>query len=66
MGYSFQSSGGGGVQEKDYSEFENDLPRLAESFPYVARLAPFIECSWDSEYMFGLEIIIDGPESRLG
>ena len=66
MGYSFQSSGGGGVQEKDYSEFENDLPRLAESFPYVARLAPFlIECSWDGEYMFGLEIIIDGLESRL-
>lgn len=67
MGYSFQSSGGGGVQEKDFSKFENELPRLTESFPYVARLAPFlIECAWDSEYMFGLEIIIDGLESRLG
>jgi AcrR family transcriptional regulator len=67
MGYSFQSSGGGGGQEKDYSEFENDFPRLAQSFPYVARLAPLLmECAWDSEYMFGLEIIIDGLESRLG
>lgn len=67
MGYSFQSSGGPGVQEKDYSGFEEDLPRLAASFPYVVRLAPFlIECSWDGEYMFGLEIIIDGLESRLG
>lgn len=67
MGYSFQSSGSGAVQEKDYSEFENDLPRLAEAFPYIARLAPLLmECAWDSEYMFGLEIIIDGLESRLG
>jgi AcrR family transcriptional regulator len=67
IGYAFQSSGGAGVQEKDFISFEDDLPRIAAEFPYVARLAPFlIECSWDTEYMFGLEIIIDGLESRLG
>ena len=67
IGYAFQSSGGAGVQEKDFTSFEDDLPRIAAAFPYVARLAPFlIECSWDTEYMFGLEIIIDGLESRLG
>jgi AcrR family transcriptional regulator len=65
MGYAFQSSGSG-VQEKDYTSFKDDLPAIAARFPYVARLAPcLIECSWDTEYMFGLEIIINGLESRL-
>jgi hypothetical protein len=42
------------------------IPRLAREVPNVARLAPFlIGCSWDDEYMFGLEIILDGLEARL-
>lgn len=65
MGYAFQASSGG-LQEKDYSELAANLPAMVDQFPYVARLAPLLaECAWDNEYMFGLEIIIDGLESRL-
>ena len=66
MGYAFQSSTGPSVQEKEYSELQERMPVLIDRFPYVARLAPLLmECAWDSEYMFGLEIVIDGLESRL-
>jgi AcrR family transcriptional regulator len=64
MGYAFQASAG--VTEKDHAEFEMMIPRLAREVPNVARLAPFlIGCSWEDEYMFGLEIILDGLQARL-
>lgn len=64
MGYAFGY--GSAAREKDFTEFEDNLPRLARELPNVARLAPhLINCSWDDEYMFGLEIILDGLESRL-
>lgn len=64
MGYAFQASFG--VTEKDHADFEMMMPRLLREVPNVARMAPFlIDCSWDEEYMFGLEIILDGLEARL-
>lgn len=66
MGYAFQSSTGTASDEKDYAELEMQVPRLTVDFPNVGRLAPLlIDCSWDTEYRFGLEIILDGLESRL-
>ena len=65
LGYAFQY--GTAAREKDFAELEERLPRLTRELPHVARLAPLlINCSWDAEYMFGLEIILDGLESRLG
>lgn len=65
IGYAFQASTG--VQEEeDQLELQDELPRLAREYPNVARMFPLLmECSWDTEYMFGLEIILDGLESRL-
>jgi hypothetical protein len=67
MGYAFQSSTGLGATNKDPSEFESQLTQIGRQFPNVARLAPqVIGCVWDTEFVFGLEIILDGLESRLG
>lgn len=64
MGYAFQANAGG--PDKDLSQFEMMMPRLTREFPNVARLAPYlIDCAWDQEYMFGLEIILDGLQARL-
>jgi AcrR family transcriptional regulator len=64
LGYALQSSVG--VTEKDHAEFEMMLPRLTREVPNVARMAPFlINCSWGDEYMFGLEIILEGLQARL-
>ncbi len=66
MGYAFQSTTGAGAHDKDYSALEDQLPILTREFPNVARLAPLlIECRWENEYLFGLEIILDGLEARL-
>ncbi len=67
MGYAFQSANGPGVHEGEYAKLETQMAQLASAFPNVARIAPnLINCRFDREYMFGLEIIIDGLESRLG
>jgi len=67
MGYTFQSAAAPGVIESEYSKLEAQMGQLVEEFPNVARIAPnLIQCAYDREYMFGLEIIIDGLESRLG
>lgn len=65
MGYAFQSMGGMGTHQKN-AAIEERLPSIMREFPNVGRLAPLlIECSWDTEYQFGLEIILDGLEARL-
>jgi AcrR family transcriptional regulator len=64
MGYAFQATSA--PDSHEYAKLEPQLPQLAISFPNVARIAPnLFTCSYDAEYMFGLEIIIDGLESRL-
>lgn len=66
MGYAFQASTGSAVQQEEYASLEVERARIAQHYPHVARLAPLlVGCAWDTEYMFGLEIIIDGLESRL-
>lgn len=67
MGYAFQSSTGPGVHDAKYARFAANLAAVTDNFPHVARIAPnLIDCAYDREYMFGLEIIIDGLDSRLG
>jgi AcrR family transcriptional regulator len=68
MGYAFQSSTGAGMAEKDYAALvETRSAEIMRLYPNVARLTPLIvDCAWDREYLFGLEIIIDGLDARLG
>jgi AcrR family transcriptional regulator len=65
MGYAFQSANGPGVHDDEYAKLEAQMAQLSVAYPNVARIAPdLIDCAFDREYMFGLEIIIDGLESR--
>lgn len=67
MGYAFQSANGPGANDGEYAKLEAQMAQLAVAYPNVARIAPdLINCAYDREYVFGLEIIIDGLESRLG
>lgn len=66
LGYAFQSMAADGVTPDDPAHLEDNLPRLRREVPNVARISPLtIDCSWETEYEFGLEIIIDGLETRL-
>ncbi len=66
MGYSFQQATNPGTMEKDLANLGARMHEVADHFPHVARLAPLLaQCQFDDEYMFGLEIIIDGLEARL-
>ncbi len=65
MGYAFQSASAS-ERDQQNAKFESQMVQLTTAFPNVARIAPnLINCAYDREYMFGLEIIIDGLESRL-
>ncbi|MFV1962082.1 MAG: TetR/AcrR family transcriptional regulator C-terminal domain-containing protein, partial [Acidimicrobiia bacterium] len=66
MGYSFQEATNPGVMHTEMANLELVMQQMAEQFPHVARLAPLlVQCEFHNEYMFGLEIIIDGLEARL-
>jgi len=65
MGYAFQSATAPGAADNEMRGAQ--MAQLSVAFPNVARIAPnLLNCAYDREYMFGLEIIIDGLESRLG
>ncbi|MCI0679628.1 MAG: TetR/AcrR family transcriptional regulator [Actinobacteria bacterium] len=66
MGYAFQQGANPEGRTKEYADLESRLSQVAGRFPNVARIGSYLaECRWDQEYLFGLEIIIDGLESRL-
>ena len=66
MGYAFQNATNPGAIEKELGNVESLLAQMGERFPHVVRLAPLLaQCDFRSEYRFGLEIIIDGLETRL-
>jgi AcrR family transcriptional regulator len=61
MGYAFQQMSGG----EDKGGWESSLPELS-AFPNVAALAPYLaNCDFETEFAFGLEIIIAGLAARL-
>lgn len=65
-GYAFQSAANPGDHHDKGVDFEDLLAQSSDLYPNVARLAPLlVGCAYDSEYAYGLEIIIDGLESRL-
>jgi AcrR family transcriptional regulator len=66
MGLAFQSATNPGGHEPGFENVESVLAQLGDRFPNVVRLAPLLaQCEFDTEYLFGLEIIIDGLEARL-
>ena len=66
MGYASQAASRPDGATVDFATMENQLRAQGDRFPHVVQLAPLLaDCAYDSEYMFGLEIILDGLESRL-
>lgn len=66
MGYAFQLSANPGFGEKDHTHLQMALIEMGQQLPHVVAIAPLLaECDYETEYMFGLEIIIDGLEARL-
>ena len=66
MGYSFQQATNPGLVEKELAHIQLAILQAGDQLPHVVALAPLIaECDFESEYMYGLEIILDGLESRL-
>lgn len=66
MGYAFQQATNPGLIEKESDQFQVVLLQMGDQCPNIVALAPLLaQCDFDSEYMFGLEIIIDGLEARL-
>ena len=62
MGYAFQRGANPAGEIKDQTAAMQALSQ----FPHVGRLAQLlVQCQWDQEYMFGLEIIIDGLAARI-
>lgn len=69
MGYAFQetTSTWGSDKEHDHGKAEALMRQYADRFPHVAALAPYLmQCSYDEEFEFGLDIILTGIETRLG
>ena len=65
MGYAFQMVSGG-PKDKGWEGIEGQLADLAEDYPNVAQLAPYLgDCEFAGEFAFGLVIIIDGLNVRL-
>lgn len=66
MGYAFQQASGG-YERGEQKDLGARLIGIGDRFPHVVALAPYLsECAFDEEFAFGLEIIIDGLDSRLG
>lgn len=66
MGYAFQQASGG-YGDTEWDGLEQKLSKLDDRYPNVVQLAPYIaECEFVTEFAFGLDIIIDGLDARLG
>jgi hypothetical protein len=66
MGYAVQEATAPGMMEQELADLQAQMTQLVVQFPNVAALAPLLaQCDFATEYGFGLEIILDGLESRL-
>jgi AcrR family transcriptional regulator len=66
IGYAFQQITSPAHADVDTVAFETWLARAGHLHPNMNRLAPLImNCEFDREYQFGLEVIIDGLTTRL-
>ncbi len=66
IGYAFQQITSPGTANFDRGAFEAWLSREGDLHPSITRLAPLImDCRFDREFEFGLDVIIDGLSARL-
>lgn len=66
MGYALQSATNPGRAEAEMANLQMLLSQSSDRFPNVAALSPLLaQCDFSMEYMFGLDIILDGLEARL-
>ncbi len=67
MGYAFQEANSpfGDGDDHDHEASVELIRRFGDQFPSLAQVAPHLmECSYDEEFAFGLEIILSGIEAR--
>ena len=66
MGYTLQQATNPGTVEDKLDDLDVQLAQLSNHYPHVARIAPLLtHCEFGHEFVFGLEIIIDGLGARL-
>jgi len=66
MGYAFQSAASPGLLEAEATNLQTLLGQSGEQYPHIASVGHLLACcDFSKEYMFGLEIILDGLEARL-
>ncbi len=66
LGYAFHHASGD-PEATDWRERAEQLSRLDDRFPNVAKIVPYLaKCDFRTEFDFGLDIILDGLEAHLG
>ncbi len=66
MGYAFQQASNPGIVHHHEHDLVDQLERVADDYPNVARLAPLLaQCEYGTEFAFGLDIIIGGLATKL-
>ncbi len=67
MGYAFQQAANPGMLTDEMARLQMTVLQMGAHLPHVVALAPLLaECDFEREYNWGLEIIIDGLDARLG
>ncbi len=67
IGYAVQQATAPGIVQEEMADIAAQMAQLGDQFPNVAAVAPhLVQCNFGIEYELGLEIILDGLETRLG
>jgi len=66
MGWALRSAANPELVEAEKANLETLVSQAGEHYPHIAAVGHrLVECDFSNEYMFGLEIILDGFEARL-
>ena len=66
FGYAFQQATAPDSVDDERENLHTMLGEVGDRFPHVTQMAPYlVACDFNTEYAFGLDIIIDGLSARL-